>query len=1102
MLPGKEVAMGYDGSLKFDTKIDESGFNTGIGKISSIAKKGLAVTAAAVAGTAAAFGAVTKQALDSVAKLEQNVGGIETLFKKSASDVIKNANNAYKTAGISANSYMQNVTSFSAALLQGLGGDTKKAADMADMAMRDMSDNANKMGTDMETIIQTYQSLSRGNYAMLDNLKLGYGGTKKELERLIQDAAKFDKSVDANSTSYANIVKAVHAVQKEMGITGTTAKEASTTIEGSMNAAKAAWDNFLNGSGDASQLADTIEVMMENIGRNLGEIIPRLAKTIPELVVAMAPGMTEAGGKIVSGMCRGIEQNTPVLLAKASRMVSNILNGIIQAIPNLVKTGNTIVKSLGDGISSALPGLIPKTVEILAKLALGFIQAMPQMITTGIQIITSLAQGIINSIPLLIEYIPQIINRFCAAFDTGLFQIIGAGIKIIGNLVVGIVQAIPTLISALPQIALAIFNVFTHINLFSAGKALITNLKNGILSTKEGLLKSFGDLTKSIWNKITTTNWLKLGSTITSKLSSGIKSLAGKASGAAKTVAMRVFNTIQSTNWLDLGRKIVSKIVSGLLNLAGKMVSTAKSLGTKAVNAFKEIKWSSVGSNIVKGIIGGIGSAAGALYSKLRNLAGNALSAAKKKLGIKSPSRVFKKEVGKHIVTGIIAGINSEQKSLNKKITSLCNSAINSAKNASAKGNYSDIGKSLSENIASSVDSSVEKMTNSGKSIINKQISIGKDKDTAKYDKTISKLNKEIKKAKKDGKSTKALEKKLKKVKASKAKVEARYTALGKSMINSYTSALKKQAESAVSSAEAAIESLSDKFQEKYDSIVQNQSNMIDKMRSAGSLYDLDGNIKALEEYQNRLKSLKSKLPDSLMQEIYGMDIADANDYMEYLQKMDPKKLQDYINKWNKIYNGSEAFGNDFFKSDLQKLQENYSSQLNSELRKLKTKLNNLGKNAMAGFTAGMKSQSKNMSKAVRQMCDQIIKDMKKKLKIHSPSREVRDKVAKYLPLGMSSGFSKYLPKATSQMEKDLDKYLSSMKTKVASVEYQQPNTIPNERLTKQSPVVVVKDERPVEVSAEIHTTVDVDGRTLGKVVTPYVDKNLENKRKQAERRS
>lgn len=1144
--------MGYDGDLKFNTKIDEASFNAGISKLGGIAKKGLAVTAGAIAGVTAAFGVMTKQSLDSVSSLEQNIGGVETLFKDSAKTVIKNANNAFKTAGMSANEYMKNVTSFSASLLQSTSGNTQKAAKVADMAMIDMSDNANKMGTAMVDIQNAYQGFAKQNYTMLDNLKLGYGGTKTEMERLLADASKLS-GVKYDINNLKDVYEAIHVIQGDLGITGTTAEEAATTIEGSMNAAKAAYDNFLNGSGSAKDFADALVTAAVNIGKNLGEIIPRLAETIPEVLNTLwqefqsggdrflkagadiianittgllskfpslitsaisfvpmiasaisshAPEIAQSAVSIITSIANGITQSIPKILESIAPIAASIGQGIMQAAPALMSAGMQIIQQVGDSISQYAPTLIPKALEMIGQLAMGLIQNLPQLISTGIQIITAIAQGIINSIPVLITYVPQIINGLCAALDTGLMQLLAAGAKIIVNLVQGIIQAIPQLIAALPQIVLAIINVFTHINLLSAGKALITSLKNGIVAGKGSVISAFNTLVTNLWNKITTTNWLALGKSILTKLISGIRSLIGNAGSAAKSIATKILSTIRNTNWLALGKTIISKLVSGLISLAGKMGSTAKSLAQKAVTAFKNIKWADVGKNIIKGIIGGIGSAAGALFNKAREVASGALSAIKKKLGIKSPSRVFKKEVGKHIVTGIIAGIKAEQKSLTKTMESLCNAAIKSAKSASKKGNFSEIGKTFAENLSNSMDSQVEKTTTAGKNLINTQIKKGSDKESKKYYKKIASLNKQIKKAKKDKKSTKDLEKELKKTKAKKKAMTSSYTNLGKAMITAYTNSVKKQAAAIVKEAEKTIEELSEKFQEKYNDIMQKQSDMVSKMRDTGSLYDLDGNIEAIENYQNRIKSLKGKIPDSLMDEILGMGVSDANDYMEYLQSLDPKQFQDYINKWNKIYNGSESFGESFFKSDLDKLQEDYQKELNTNLNALKKKVNQIGKDTMAGFTSGMKSQTKNMSKAVKQMCNQIIKDMKKQLKIKSPSRVVRDKVGKYLPLGLSSAFSKYMPIATAQIEKDIDTSLAAMRAKVESVEYPTPDVPSYPGPSGGAQVVVLEDSRPVQVNAEIHTTVDVDGKTMGKAVTPYVSKDLGKEQRKVERRN
>ena len=1122
--------MGYDGSLKFDTKIDESGFNAGVSKISSAAKKGLAITAGAVVGVGAALGAMTKQSLDSVSKLEQNVGGVETLFKKSSKTVIANANKAYKTAGMSANEYMQNVTSFSASLLQSCAKNTDKAAKVADMAMIDMSDNANKMGTNMVDIQNAYQGFAKQNYTMLDNLKLGYGGTKTEMERLLADASKIS-GVKYDINNLADVYNAIHVIQKELGITGTTSKEAATTIEGSMNSAKAAYDNFLNGSGSAEELADSIAVMMENIGKNLGEIIPRLASTIPELfstlwddmksemqqgvqvgaemITSILLGITEGipdflsvGGQVIMSLAGSISSASPQLITAAGTAILALGSGIMQALPQMISYGVQIITQIGNAISQAAPELIPKAIEALAQFALGLISALPQLITVGIQMITSLAQGLINSIPLLIEYVPQIINAFCAAIDTGLLQLIAAGVKIIANLVIGIVQAIPQLIAALPQIVLAIINVFTHINLFSAGKAMIANLKNGIVSAKGNAVKAFSDLTQSLWKKITTTNWLSAGGNIVSKIASGISMFVSKAALNAQILARAIMQNITKINWLDVGAKVVRKIASGLLSLAGKMGSTAKSLGMRAVTAFRGISWGSVGSNIVKGIIGGIGAMAGSLVSKMQGLASSALSAAKKALGIKSPSRVFKKEVGKHIVTGIIAGIDTEQKNLKKTMESLCNTAVSSAKNASKKGNFEDIGKTFTDGLSSAIDTQVSKATTAGKNLINKEIKSGKNKDTDQYDKKIKDLNKKIKKAKKEKKSTKSLEKQLKQVKDKKKAVADTYSQLGKSMITAYSNAVKQQGQQIISQAEKEIEELSASYQEKYNSLIQQRSDMISKLRSTGSLYDLDGDLEAIKNYQNRIRALKGKIPDTLMQQILGMDVASANDYMEYLQSLDPDKYQDYINKWNEIYNGSESFGNDFFQSDLNDLENTYETELTGRLNDLSKKINQIGQNTMKGFISGMQSQTKGMTKAVNSMCNSLIKSMKKKLKIKSPSRVVRDQVGKYLPLGLSAAFGKYMPQATVQMEKEIDTSLAAMRKKVESVEYPSPDTPNYNGPGGYKPVVIVQDNKPVEVNAEIHTTVDLDGKTVGKQITPYVDKNLGNAQTRAERRN
>ena len=297
-----------------------------------------------------------KQAVDSVASLEQNIGGVETLFKDSADTVIANAKQAYETAGLSANEYMQTVTSFSASLLQSLGGDTEKAAQYADMAIRDMSDNANKMGTDMQSIQNAYQGFAKQNYTMLDNLKLGYGGTKSEMERLVADAEKLDSTFKATrdengklALSYSDVVDAIHIVQDNMGITGTTAKEASETIEGSMNAAKAAYDNFLNGSGTAEEFADAIITAATNIGTNVAEIAGRLVTEIPVLFRSLV----DAVPQIYDSVMGAIAEKSPDFAGK----IDSFLRPMGNILQSLIDLGQTVWPIVEPVLDAALWGL-------------------------------------------------------------------------------------------------------------------------------------------------------------------------------------------------------------------------------------------------------------------------------------------------------------------------------------------------------------------------------------------------------------------------------------------------------------------------------------------------------------------------------------------------------------------------------------------------------------------------------------------------------------------------------------------------------------------------------------------------------------------------
>lgn len=629
--------MGYDGSLKFNTEIDEKGFSTSIKKIGSIAKGGLAVIGGAVAGVATAFGVMTKNALDSYASLEQNIGGIETLFKDSSQKVIDSAKNAYKTAGLSANAYMETVTSFSASLLQSLENDTKKAADYADRAIIDMSDNANKMGTSMEMIQNAYQGFAKQNYTMLDNLKLGYGGTASEMYRLMQDAAKLNGefantakfSLDSKGhleANFADITEAIHIVQTEMGITGTTAKEASETISGSIATAKGAFDNFLNGTGSPDALAESFITAGKNILRGLGEIVPRLLQTLPEVknliqenLVNSLSGdnlqkVVESGKNLAASIVRGITENTPILVQKGFELLSNLVNGFVKAIP------------------AALPKILDFTQGIGDKLA----EAAPVMIQKGFELLQKLVEGIVTAVPILIARVPEIISTFANIINDNFPTILMKGVQLLGQLVMGLIQAVPTLIANIPKIISAIVDT----------------------------LMAF--------------QWLNLGKTIITALGNGIKAMAGFARSAGQTILESIKNAILNlpSTLANIGRTAVSGLGNAISAGINWVKGAAGNIVNAIVNTIKSIpgKMLSIGKDIVRGLWNGISDMTGWVIDKIQGFGESVLGGIKDFFGIKSPSRLMRDEVGKYMAQGV--GVGFEKNIPVKQMTKSMKKAV------------------------------------------------------------------------------------------------------------------------------------------------------------------------------------------------------------------------------------------------------------------------------------------------------------------------------------------------------------------------------------------------------------------------------------------
>lgn len=438
-------------TITLDTSEYEDGIKSATSTGSKLAgslKNGLVTAAkagtAAIGAAATGIAALTKSSVENYAEYEQLVGGVKTLFATSADAVMEYANNAYKTAGLSANEYMETVTSFSASLLQSLGGDTEAAANVADTAITDMADNANKMGTSMESIQNAYQGFAKQNYTMLDNLKLGYGGTKEEMERLIADANAVKEAngemADLSIDNFADIVEAIHTMQSEMGIAGATAEEAEDTISGSIASMKSAWTNLVTGVADenanmeelignfvnsavvaADNLLDRVGVVLEGIGAAVEEIAPVIVEKIPEVVTNVVPTLLNAGKDLLATLIKGIGANSENLVDSAFDLIETLIDGIADMLPDVLVAGVELVLQLALGLVEAIPKLVAKIPQIITSVVNGFKDAWPRIKEIG----TNIIKGVWEGIQAMASWIKEKVSGFFSGIVDGVKGLLG-----------------------------------------------------------------------------------------------------------------------------------------------------------------------------------------------------------------------------------------------------------------------------------------------------------------------------------------------------------------------------------------------------------------------------------------------------------------------------------------------------------------------------------------------------------------------------------------------------------------------------------------------------------------------------------------------------
>lgn len=618
-------------------------------KLGAAAKAGVAAVAAV--GTATV--AIGKTALDAYSNYEQLVGGIDTLFKASSGKMQQYAANAYQTAGVSANRYMEISTSFAAALISSLGGNTEAAADMANTAITDMSDNANKMGTSLETVQEAYMSLSRGNYEMLDSLKLGYGGTKSELERLLSDAEKFSaaqgKVRDFSVDSYSDIVEAIHIVQDEMGITGTTAEEAATTIEGSVNMAKAAWDNWLAGLGNedadmdvlTDQLVGSVTTAGENIIPRVGQIMTTLGQTVadyaPGVGLYLRNALINVLPEAVQGPMRDAFAGVDKVVGKLESVFNDNLKPAADAADSVFSAISSGVKTFGDAVND----LVLPAIDQLSPAFNDFF-------------------GAIQTAQPLLEFIANIIGTGLAAAISTAIKLFAAITEVVAFVITGFAQ----LYEDISGFVTGVVQFFT-VDLPNAINTLVqwfAQLPGNIVAFLSMVITSV-----VAWVADMAANAVNAGSRFISGIAGFLSALPGNVASWLAGVISTVIGWVSqfASNATSAATQFASNLINGLASIPGRVIS--------------------IGSNIIQGLVKGVTDAAGKLIDAVKGAVGNAIEGAKNLLGIHSPSRVFR-EIGQYTMRGAALGVDDDADLLSKSTDNAMRGMISTAQDIAVPG--------------------------------------------------------------------------------------------------------------------------------------------------------------------------------------------------------------------------------------------------------------------------------------------------------------------------------------------------------------------------------------------------------------------------------
>lgn len=992
MFPTEVGLLAEDGSVVIKIKGDDSPFQKVLGKIGSAVNTAVKASAAAVGAASAGVAALGTACINAYADYEQLAGGVETLFKDSAETIHSFADNAYKTAGLSANEYMETVTSFSASLLQSLDGDTEKAAAAADLAITDMADNANKMGTAMESIQYAYQGFAKQNYTMLDNLKLGYGGTKEEMQRLLADAEKLS-GVKYDLSSYADIVEAIHVIQTEMGITGTTAKEASTTIQGSVASMKAAWANLMVGMADDTQdfdlllsnfiesigtvadnLLPRIGVVIEGMGKLVAGLAPKIASALPTLTNELLPNLVELGVQSISALVQGIQENGDSLAAGALSIVGTLAEGIAELLPMVADTAASLAVSLADGLTESLPNIIPIAIETISTLVENLTENANTIIDAGIQIIIALGEGLIAALPQLIETIPQIVINIANVINDNAPRLIKTALYLIGQLAIGLIKAIPTLIANIPQIIHAIVEAFMAFQWLNLGKQLIEGVANGVKKAGESMA----------------------------------------------TAAKNTFSKFKS-------------------KLAGVEVAS-------------ELK--NIGKHIIDGIVGGIKNSLSRIANVAGKIKDTLLSKLKGLFKIASPSKLMKEEVGAYIGEGIAVGIEESGQMAVDAAETVANGIIDAFAGTETAVEYA---RRTAQKVGDVLERELTKQNAALQEMQKQADAQQAAEELADHKKQLAEKNAELNKAKKKDrqkilKEIAEIEDTWNK-KQAKAEKAAEQQALQERI--SLLKQFQQKYEAALDTIERKQDSLQSKLADYGELFERVKTEDGKELFQLGNLKDDIKQLEKYGDALEQLK--EKGISDGLMGEIAGMGVQDALDYMNKLISMSDTKFDQYVSLFEQKQQMAQGVAEKFYKGEFDALEKSYTGQLPEFLAGVKTELSNVGtavsesmqavsaegvsegiaeqqplvaeqakqltetaKEEIAGYQADFKAVGESLMEgvakgvrdgqsgvvnAVAKALQAAVRAAKKEMDINSPSR-VMAKIGDYMAQGVGVGWS------------------------------------------------------------------------------------------------